>query len=348
MNDGGPEAAALRELLERGVRERVFPAAAAWVAVDHRRVVSACAGAARPDTLWDTASLTKPMVVVSAAMRAVASGVIDLDERVRQPAGLDATVRALLGHRAGLPPWDDLTAVGDRALHHGWEPGGAPIRAAAAARIGALAGTHPAPAYSDLGFIALGWWLERRLGRSLRQLAAELAVGGFGGVAPPPDLTRYLATGDCARRGGPQRGVVDDLNCWALGGAAGHAGIFATADQVGAWALDMARAEAGLSSRRFDGGVVRDFWDQGQRVAGSTWVLGWDTPTPGASTAGARATPSAVGHLGFTGTSVWLDRDRRLVIVLLSNRVAMGPPSRAAMRGFRPDFHDAVGMVLDR
>jgi CubicO group peptidase (beta-lactamase class C family) len=160
------------------------------------------------------------------------------------------------------------------------------------------------------------------------------------------DQARCIPTGHCERRGRQAHGEVDDLNCWVLGGVAGHAGLFATLGEVGAWALDLANASAGRGGA-IDGAVVREFWALEQQVD-STWVLGWDTPTRPNSTAGGRASATAVGHLGFTGTSVWIDRGHDLVMVLLTDRVALGPPSKAVMRAFRTRFHDGVRDLVGR
>ena len=324
----------IRGLLEAGVREGVFPMAAAWIAVDGEPAATAVAGGAHMETVWDLASLTKPIAVVSVAMDGVEAGWLTLDERVTWPVGVDTTVRGLLAHRSGLPPWDDLAAVADADVPD-WRPGEARVREAVARRIGALAGTQEGTAYSDLGFIVLGWHLERRLGRSLREMR-----GGWrpAEISPPTDIDGFAPAGREARRGRRLIGEVNDTNCWVLGGACGHAGLFGTADEVGRWALDLAR-----SGRR----VVDAFWDSGQR-ADSTWVLGWDTPSPGASSGGRRVSASAVGHLGFTGTSVWIDRDQGLVMVLLTNRVDIDMSPQPAIKRFRPRFHDAVRDVFGR
>lgn len=339
-------AAGLAALLADGVAAGAFPAAACFVAADGRHRATAFAGGANAETRWDIASLTKPRAVVDLAMRAVARGDLDLDDAVPTGWG-DLALTDLLAHRAGLRPWADLAAAIDaRAGGRAWAPGDPLARAALddalAAEILAIpAGDGPhATRYSDLGYIVLGRHLERLLGRPLREL-----VTGYGGLSPPPDAPRYATTGRCPRRARPLRGEVNDQNAWALGGAAGHAGLFATVDDLGAWALDLANAARDRAAT-VDGGVVRAFWDHGWRAADATWVLGWDTPSPGASTAGARVSPDAVGHLGFTGASLWIDRASDLVVALLTNRVALGVGAIGALRAFRPAFHDATRALL--
>jgi serine-type D-Ala-D-Ala carboxypeptidase len=336
MNQG------LRVLLDEGVAAGAFGVGAAWVALDGRPVGCGYTAGADAQTLWDVASLTKPMAVVTETMRGVEAGLLALDEPVTYPPGLETTVRDLLAHRSGLPAWDDLWRVAE-GLGEDWVPGSEAVREAVAARIGGLAGTQEGTCYSDLGFISLGWHLERRLKTSLDALVPRWRWGVPAGT---PDHARCVPTGRCERRGRRAVGEVDDLNCWVLGGVAGHAGLFATLAEVGEWALDLANAAAGRGGV-IDGGIVREFWAMEQRRR-STWVLGWDTPTPPNSTGGTRVSATAVGHLGFTGTSVWIDRAQDLVTVLLSNRPALGSPSKTIMRAFRPRFHDAVRDLLGR
>lgn len=315
----------LAELLEVGRAEGAYPSASAWVAIDGA-VIEAHVGEGSARTSWDVASLTKPMAVVELCMRGVSDGSIDLDARLDDTLPAHLTIRALLGHRAGLPPWKDLVA----ALPPGFEPGASATRLALDALIRQAAReSNPSRGvdYSDLGFMLLGRWLERRHGRGLSELVAGFAPRG-------PVVT----CGHCPWRGREVVGEVHDPNAWAWGGAAGHAGLFATAAEVGTWALELMQGRrAGI-----DAAVVREFWDASQRAPDKTWVLGWDTPSAVGSSAGTKVSRSAVGHLGFTGTSVWIDRDQGLVMVLLTNRVALGADAQPLLKALRPRFHDAI------
>jgi CubicO group peptidase (beta-lactamase class C family) len=190
--------------------------------------------------------------------------------------------------------------------------------------------------YSDLGFIQLGAVLERAGERPLEELFATL-------VAEPLGLTgaRYAKTGASAMSdsapGQPlenavateldDRGLVcghvHDENCYFGGGVAGHAGLFADLGDVATWAAAMVSSAAGAARGRFDPDTVRRFFSDAP-IAGASWRLGWDTPssTPGVSQAGDRwPRTGAVGHTGYTGTSVWLDLANRRWVVLLTNRV---------------------------
>lgn len=332
----------LGELLADGVASGAFPAAAAWVGDGARCLAEACVGGAEASTRWDVASLTKPMVVVDWCMREVSAGRLGLDEAVADDLPGHLTVRALLGHRAGLPAWKDLVA----ALPAEARPGSPATRLALDALVRQAAReSDPARGveYSDLGFMLLGRMIERRTGGSLRDVAR--------GYRPIPERAarwspglRYLTCGPCPWRGREVRGEVHDPNAWAWGGAAGHAGVFASAGAVGRWAARLATGRAvGI-----DPGVTAEFWDPAARAPGATWVLGWDTPSAEGSSAGVTVSASAVGHLGFTGTSVWVDRGHGLVIVLLTNRVALGPEAQPRLKVFRPRFHDAVRAALGR
>jgi len=319
-------------------------------------------GGAGPDTHWDLASLTKPMTVGTLAMEAVSDGRIRLGEVAVQglwpsagvggppeprPGDEALTWEALLGHRAGLPSWKDLV----EALPEPRVAGSAAARYAVMALVRMAAREREqgsAVEYSDLGYILLGDALEAKLRIALRE------VDWIGGVyCPGVDAGEFAATGWCPWRGrevGP--GEVHDPNAWVMGGVAGHAGLFGTASMAGRWASGLlarseGRATGDARLDRIAPEVVNDFWRLSRRGVSrsgepATWVLGWDTPSGSASSAGRQVSPDAVGHLGFTGTSVWIDRTRRLVVAVLTNRVKLGAGAIAAWKAFRPQLHEAI------
>ena len=182
----------------------------------------------------------------------------------------------------------------------------------------------------------LGWLLEELVGESL-------------GVQVPVMVLLHLSTSRDVRRGVRiARGSsleVNDLNTHVLECARRPCRMFGRED-VGLWALDLLRSYHGCGGS-FDREIVRSYWSKAHFDDADTWVLGFDTPTPGNSSAGSLIGPNAVGHLGFTGTSVWIDPEPGRVVVLLTNRVAGPPEAQAAIKRFRPRLHDALFQALN-
>ena len=161
---------------------------------------------------------------------------------------------------------------------------------------------------------------------------------------PPARLRSGIApTEHDPWRGRRLVGEVHDENCWALGGVAGHAGLFGTAAAVGDFARAMLTSLAGTDGRLADQRVAQEFVTRAG-VPGSSRALGWDTMLP-TSSCGTKMSPTAFGHTGFTGTTLWIDPERRIYVVLLTNRVN---PTRhnTAIQQVRPAFHDAVLTAL--
>lgn len=208
--------------------------------------------------------------------------------------------------------------------------------------------------YSDLGFMLLGFIIERCGGQSLSAFFKERILASLGeprlGFVLPERLTEFL---EAKRREGggvaptevdPWRGrllhgEVHDENAAALGGEAGHAGLFGTAEAVLAITGMWMQAYHGRTSLLTQD-LVREFTRRQNQQGSSSWALGWDTPSA-PSSSGQYFSDRSFGHLGYTGTSVWIDPEVGLEVVLLSNRVH---PTRKndAIRGFRPLIHDLV------
>lgn len=328
------------------------------------------------DTVYDLSSLTKPLATLACVLRVAASGGVSLTEPLqrllpelkadgRDSRRREITVRHALGHCTGFPArglYFESLAAAERDEHRplvATEEGGRRIVAMACAE-----GLREAPGrvvtYSDVGYILLGEWLARASGCSFDRLfAAQVATpldledtgfmrAGSGSTAkkvPPPD--RIAPTDRCPWRGRIVRGEVQDENAYAMGGVAGHAGLFSTAldvHRVVSAFVHSFKSDDGL----FDRALVRQcFAGPGSVVSGSTWSLGWDTPTPGTSSAGNRVSPRAFGHLGFTGTSIWIDLDRGVHVVLLTNRVHPDKEN-LRIREMRPRVHDAIFETVDR
>ena len=185
--------------------------------------------------------------------------------------------------------------------------------------------------YSDAGFIALAFALEAASGEPLdrrftRTVAAPLRLGARFVDEARPDRPSPVAATRMApsRDGATLLGEVDDDNAYALGGVAGHAGIFAQAADVAAFGEAVRQAHGGAADF-FDPEVVRRFLRRDDATPGSTRALGFDTPSAEGSTAGTRlARAASFGDLGFTGTSLWIDLEAQLVVALLTNRVHLG------------------------
>jgi CubicO group peptidase (beta-lactamase class C family) len=341
-------------------------AAGAGVAVDHA-------------SRFDVASLTKIVATMAVAMRLVEAGRLDLDApvaavlpelRAGAAAGADAaaeavagkdvlTARHLLEHSGGLHWWKPFHEQLEATRGSYADARAELVRLAAAVPLDAPPRTRCV--YSDLGFILLGAACERLGGGRLDELARRLVWQPLGmeattfvdlaaGAAPrSPRSWTAVATEDCSRRG-LLVGEVHDDNAHAAGGICGHAGVFATAEDLASFAAAYARSWRG---ERFAGGFAPELAREFARpcpVPGSTRSLGWDRPSPGAGTSQAGDSwprVDAVGHGGFTGTSMWLDLPRERWVVLLTNRVH---PSRTEerMKVVRPRIHDAIVEALRR
>ena len=339
-------------LLETGRRDGAFGAAAAWIWHAGEVVARAWVGldpgpVPIPLRRFDLASVTKPLAVGALALQAVSRRTLDLDRPLFPDLPPHLTARALLGHRAGLPPWKAWVD----ALPPGFRAGTVRTRFALEALVRQAArDSDPTrgAVYSDIGYMLLHMFFERSNGRRLREL-----VPGFRPPRPARDPAAFVGCGMCPVRRRALFGEVHDPQAWVFGGAAGHAGLFATPDEVGAFAVGLMETAAGRPRPvgvfgRLEPEVVQHFWEPEGRLEprDSTWALAWDRPSPGASSAGRTVAADAVGHLGFTGTSVWIEPSRALVMVLLTNRVVLGEPAQARLKTFRPQFHDTVRALL--
>lgn len=342
-------------LLEAAVAAGASPAAVVEVGRGRGQVWHAAFGrlglepgtpAATLDTVFDLASLTKVIATTSLAMRLVADGRLDLERPLGEYLeGWDdgdrraIRLRHLLDHSSGLPAhvrlWD---AASGRA---GYE--------AAFRRLTLESKPGERSVYSDVGFMLLGFVVEDA-GRTplevqMQGLAVELALGPLTYRPPAAWRSHTAPTEFDAWRGRLLVGEVHDENAAALGGVAGHAGLFGTAGAVGRFARAMLAALAAGAREHPSLPLAAEFARR-TGVPGSSRALGWDTMLP-TSSCGRRLSARAIGHTGFTGTSLWIDPERDLYVVLLSNRVH---PTRAneAFLGVRPRVHDAIVGDLER
>lgn len=369
-----PNSSTIQAALHQAVTDGVFPGSVLAVrqggaAIDvytaGRLSTDEAARAVQAATVYDLASLTKPLSTVTSLVLLMQTGRCQLSDRVDSilPETADSPVGTaslwhLLTHSSGLPGW--------RGYYERLSPAATipatddERRIAREALLGMIRdealiyerGTRSL--YSDLGFMLLGMIVERCSGMPLqhffRDRIAPLAGSVQVGFVPAEwaeDFSREARRlgGDVAPterdvwRGRVLCGEVHDENAASLGGVAGHAGLFGTAEAVlavtGAWLQAYHRRPSVL-----DAVLVNEFARRQAVVPGSSWALGWDTPSP-PSSAGRLLPEVSFGHLGYTGTSVWIDPLHELEIVLLSNRVY---PTRKneRIKAFRPLIHELV------
>ena len=299
-----------------------------------------------PDqTIYDLASLTKVIGTTTAAMILFDEGKLVLDEKVTHylPAFSGGekdlvTVRELLEHRSGLPAGRDL-----------WRHAHSPEEARQLVLDTPLE-YHPGhgQVYSDLGADILGWVVEAAAGMPLDRFLADRVFTPLGmhdtGFRPSDSLVYRIAPTEVSPpRGYPVRGEVHDENAFALGGVAGHAGLFGTASDLAVFAQMM------LNGGTYDG--VRIVGDSTVHLftarASGDRALGWEV-ADGTHGAGRYLSGSAYGHTGFTGTSIWIDPDREMFVILLTNRVHAARAKRPAkvISDVRADLADAAALAV--
>jgi serine-type D-Ala-D-Ala carboxypeptidase len=351
-------------LLDRGVREKAYSAAVLLAARGEEVALHAAAGEAHLSSVFDIASVTKPLVAALFFVLAQ-DGTLSLDGRladvlpVRSPDPAAKTIRLihLLSHTSGLPAWKRLYK--DLRAAEGRE--GRRLRGTAEGHdrivdaVLSMPLEHPPgtrSVYSDLGYIVLGRAIEVAAFRSLDRLLQEALARPLGmrdtAYRPLAALSecetgRLVSTGFSEERGREKAGEVDDENAAAMGGVAGHAGIFATAHDLFLFSREFLRALRGEGRILSRPSALR-MGRRAEEPPGCPRTPGWDTPTSeadGGSQAGRRFSGSSVGHLGFTGCSLWIDLEREITIALLTNRVRYGEQS-ADWKTIRPAIHDAV------
>jgi CubicO group peptidase (beta-lactamase class C family) len=266
-------------------------------------------------------------------MRAIKAGALALERRLadylpawRGDDRIAVTIADLLEHASGLTAY--LPFFRDHQGRTEFEHAICALPLEYAPRTQAI--------YSDLGFMLLGFVLAD-VGFPLSEFNGAVAQPrAFEGIGfnPPRELRERCAPTELDLwRGRLLQGEVHDENCWALGGVAGHAGLFGTAASVGAFAREILR-------RVQEGDATLARFVRKSAVAGSSRALAWDTMLP-TSSCGTQMSPRAIGHTGFTGTSVWIDPTRDLYVVFLTNRVHPTRENNQIQR-VRRQVHDAV------
>lgn len=308
-------------------------------------------------TIFDLASLTKPIVTLPAILLLMEKGKISWNEPLSSLLEISVSsafrrvdLSLLLCHRAGFRAhrdyWKELihiepehrkkrvleTIAADQPVY---EPGSRHL-------------------YSDLGYILLGLIIEKKSGLSLdefwhRHIAEPFGVEKmlfFGSQIENEERNRIVSTGFCRWSGEPLIGRVHDDNCRALGGVAGHAGLFGSAEGL----LNMCKRYLELyHGRGCETPFSTDIFRRACQPAGDNgdveWTYGFNRPSPTGSSSGRHFSTKSIGHLGFTGVSFWIDMKKWVIVCLLTNRVIKGETPEG-IRKLRPELHDAVMSCL--
>jgi CubicO group peptidase (beta-lactamase class C family) len=342
------------QVLEEAIENRAFPGASVAITQSGRLVALKALGRFTYDpnsppvgsgTVFDLASVSKVVATTSMAMILYERGLLDLEMPVvgvlpefvggssgNDPRRREVTFRMLLAHSSGLPAYEKLylRAATKEEL----------VRAALSVPLKHAPGTHAE--YSDIGFILLGLALERIAEDTLDRFCQRELFGPLGMVytafSPPADWKPRIppTADDKTFRKRIIQGEVQDENASVMGSVAGHAGVFSSAADVATLAHAMLNGGAPIVRPE----TLAVFTRRENSPTGTSRALGWDTPSA-PSQSGKYFSPESFGHLGYTGTSLWIDPERKLSVTLLTNRT-WPDCSNQAIREIRPRFHDAV------
>ncbi|MGQ9745391.1 MAG: serine hydrolase domain-containing protein [Dissulfurimicrobium sp.] len=349
-------------LIDEAIREGLFPGCALAIggivsldAVFGRFTYAPWVSMVTTDTIYDLASLTKPLATALAVFALTGNGRLELDSTLDEifPSvpkdKAHITIRMLLSHSSGLPAWrpyfEQLIKL--------------PFSERKKALLGMIFSESlemgSTQIYSDLGFMLLGLVVENlaamRFDKAVSRLVFEpLGVRNlrFMNQMEGPNIVSLIPpTGYCELRQKMVCGEVNDQNAWALGGIAGHAGLFGTAGSVRDILVRLLAIYNGeLSVPGFPRDLIREAFRP--QTSCGTWGLGFDTPSVHGSTSGRFFSRNSAGHLGFTGVSFWMDLDHRIIVVFLSNRTFPyhTKAKQERMRQFRARLHDAIRTAI--
>lgn len=361
------EVAAATEQVKRLVREAVadsaWPGGVLLAARDGKVFIHEAFGyhtyernePTRRGDIFDLASLTKTVGTTSAIMKLFQEGRLDLDEKVahylpefRGPTPAQSrmkarvTIRHLLTHSSGLPPFRQFFLMEGTVANR--------LDSVYATPLDTIPGAETI--YSDIGFITLGKIVERLSGLSLDVYLDSMIFRPLGMNStyfnPPGERLARIVPTEYSQLDSNVlvHGYVHDENSWSLGGVAGHAGLFSTAADLAILAQMMLNGGLYRDSLIFGPETVAQFTHRAEVIPGSSRCLGWDSPA-GEASAGVYASSSSFGHTGFTGTSIWMDPENRVFVILLTNAVH---PHRAWKHpkyyDWRQRIHSAVYQAL--
>ncbi|MEA1968946.1 MAG: serine hydrolase domain-containing protein [Thermodesulfobacteriota bacterium] len=353
------------KMMKKGVKENVFPGAVLLVSVNSDIVLHEAFGLAdifsrqkmTKNTIFDLASLTKPLATTLAILKLVQDGELFLWQNIgsiikgaakTDNAGI--TIEELLRHRSGLPAHRPFY---EKLLKKPWDERDNYLRKLVL-KEPLVYNTGTREVYSDLGFIILSFVVETLSGKCLNCFVKEqfydlLGLADLFFIENGPDhlidhhidngiLQRIACTEDCPWRKRVLKGEVHDDNAWAAGGVEGHAGLFGTAADVWVVLMEIMHALQKKETKIIKNDFLKLFVEK--KGAGCK-LAGFDTPSRPVSSSGRYFSSSSLGHLGFTGTSFWIDPEKSVIVILFTNRVH---PSRdnEKIRKFRPVIHDAI------
>ena len=343
-------------ILDSAIQNQIFPGAQIFISKSGEIISSKSVGFFTYDSLmrvtnksiYDVASLTKVMATTPIAMKLISQNKLGLQYTLDQFYPEFSTgykpllsVEHILTHSSGMKPYIEFFLNEDD-----YESNDEVIEGVISAELDYKPGTQFQ--YSDLGMIVLKEVIESVSKSNIDKLANSWFYNPLGMKSTfynPPEhlLGRVVPTEyDSIYRKELVRGVVHDENAYLLGGIAGHAGLFSTAEDVGKLAQLFLNEGTWLGNRILWSSLVRNFTKRQNMPKGSDRALGWDTPSQnGKSSAGDLFSDSSYGHLGFTGTSLWIDPDKEIIIVLLTNRVHP-TRKRGGIYGIRRLFHESV------
>lgn len=340
---------AIDQTMQQAIERGVFSSASLLAGREGEILHHAHYGRAREGICFDIASLTKPVCTATLALTAVREGRLKWTDTLyqwvggaRQPEHRRITVAHLLNHTSGLPAWRPFYR--EVPIHKAGTPEAKRLIVDCCLREPVLREPGSLCEYSDLGFILLGEILEEALQAPLDLLFEEKLATPFGlketfFIRPQvsslrSQVRRFAPTEDCPWRNKVIQGEVHDQNAYAMGGVAGHAGLFSTTGDLHQFTKEFLKQFHQI----IDSDIVRTTLHASRFT---NYVLGWDTPTFGTSSAGRHFSPHSIGHMGYTGCSIWIDLDRRFWVILLTNRIH---PSTAneKIKSFRPRIHNLI------
>ncbi len=349
---------------EAAILNGIFPGAVLLCALNHRIIFHKAYGMAdlfenrkmRKSTIFDLASLTKPLATTLAVSKLIEKGKLSVDQKIssilpefQNTDKSDITINMLLRHTSGFPAHRNYYL---EILHSGEDPRQCLRQLLMKEKLENRIGKKEV--YSDLGFMVLAWIIEKVSGHRLDQFVSREIYSPLGierlffmELNPENEKTKlfrgeFATTQHCPWRKKALTGEVDDDNAYAVGGIDGHAGLFGDALSVYHLCSEILKTLQNKPSTVLMPNIIKDF------VQKDKWfdrVAGFDTPSKEDSSSGRFFSESSIGHLGFTGTSFWIDPIKGIIVVLLTNRVH---PLRSneGIKKFRPKIHDLIQTEL--